>query len=233
MSPHHPSALLAGATGLVGSHLLRELLGRTGADGSPTYGRVTVVTRRPLAEALGPGAVPREGGVELREVHADFDHLSRLRDALQSDHVFCALGTTMRKAGSRERFRRVDFDYPRTVAHVAREAGARHFSLVSSIGAGPGARGFYLRVKGEAEEAVAGVGYPSVTIVRPSVIGGTRGESRPGEAVAKWLLSVVPGRYRTIHPRDIAACMVTLALREAPGVRIVESEEIRRIAALS
>lgn len=219
-----PEALLAGATGLVGGYLLRELVSRVGADGAPAYARVTVLTRRPLAQAP-------EGEVAVREVVADFASLERARHALGAEHVFCALGTTMRKAGSRKRFREVDLDYPVALARLAREAGARHFSLVSSSGANARSRGFYLRVKGEAEAGLAGAGYPSVTVARPSVIGGQRGESRPLEALAKWALAFAPGRMRTVHARDIARSMVTLALMEAPGLRVVESEEIRRIAA--
>lgn len=214
---------------------MQELLERRGPDGRPAYRSVTVLSRRPVGEPLPHrGVSAGQAGLEfpeVREVVTDFSLLPDVREALAADHVFCALGTTIRKAGSRERFRQVDYDYPATLGQLSRETGARHFSLVSSVGAEPGARGFYLKVKGETEEALQEVGFPSLTVVRPSVIGGPRGESRPMETLAKWALSLVPGRYRTVHARDIARCMVTLALEERTGVRVVESEEIRRIAA--
>ena len=235
MTRDRPTALVAGATGLVGGFVLRELLDRRDPDGLPAYRSVTVLSRRPLEEALPDrGVSDGQAGAdvpEIREVVTDFSLLPDVREALAADHVFCALGTTIRKAGSRERFRRVDYDYPTTLGRLSLKTGARHFSLVSSVGADPGARGFSLRVKGETEEALRDLGLPSVTVMRPSVIGGPREESRPMETLAKWALALVPGRYRTVHARDIARCMVKLALEERPGIRVVESEEIRRIAA--
>lgn len=230
MSRERPTALLAGATGLVGEHLLRELTERVGADGTPAYRSITAVSRRRLVDALGPGALDRPSGVQVREVQVDFTQLHQVAGELEADHVYCALGTTLRRARSKDRFRRVDFDHPLTLARLALDAGARHFSLVSSIGANSRARGFYLKVKGETEEALREVGYPSVSILRPSIIGGPRRDSRPMEALGTALLSVAPARWRTLHARDVARCMVTLALAEAPGVRVVESAEIRRIA---
>ncbi|UCC25641.1 MAG: NAD(P)H-binding protein [Gemmatimonadales bacterium] len=224
--PDAPRAILAGATGLVGRYLLRELLTRTRGDGDPAYREVVVLTRRPLPDALPAGL----DGDRVQEVEADFTRLGELGEAVVADHVFCALGTTIRKAGSRERFRAVDHGLPMALARATRAAGARHFGLVSSMGARSDAGTFYLRVKGELEEELRGVGFPSVGIVRPSVIGGPRGEFRPAEAVGRVLLSLVPGRLRTVHAADIAAAMVTLALEEAPGVQVLESEEIRRLA---
>lgn len=224
--PQAPRALLAGATGLVGRYLLRELLARTRDDGDPAYREVVVLTRRPLPDLLLAG-LDRD---RVQEVEVDFTRLGELGAAAVADHVFCALGTTIRKAGSRERFREVDHGLPLALARATRAVGARHFGLVSSMGARADAGAFYLRVKGELEEELRGVGFPSVGIVRPSVIGGPRGEFRPAEAVGRVLLSLVPGRLRTVHAADIATAMVTVALEEAPGIRVLESEEIRRMA---
>lgn len=220
-------ALLTGATGLVGRYLLSELLGRTESDGQPVYDQVVVLTRR----SLPPGLLDGLDSHRIRVEEVDFEELDAVEFEAAVDHVFCALGTTIRKAGSRERFREVDYGLPLAVAGWTRAAGARHFSLVSSMGARTDAGAFYLRVKGEVEAALAEVGFPSVGIVRPSVIGGPRDEFRPAEALGRVLLSVVPGRLRTVHARDIAAAMVSLALEEDPGVRVLESEEIRKVAA--
>ncbi|HSJ65300.1 MAG TPA: NAD(P)H-binding protein [Gemmatimonadaceae bacterium] len=213
-SPPGRRVLLAGATGLVGSELLRRLL----AD--PSVARVVAIARRPLGE--------RSGRLEPRIV--DFEHLDQARDAFAVEQVFCALGTTIRQAGSRERFRRVDFDYAVEIGRLAREQGARHYLLVSAVGATATSRIFYNRVKGELEDAVRGLGYPSLTIARPSLLLGDRGEWRMGEEIGKWLGWLLPGRLRPVEASDVAAALVDAARADAPGMRIIESEEIRRRA---
>jgi uncharacterized protein YbjT (DUF2867 family) len=203
------AALVAGATGLVGSELVHQLATH------PGYARVIAVVRRPTD--LPPAVVP---------IIADFDRLEQARQHLAADHVFCALGTTIRKAGSQAAFRRVDHDYVVALARLARECGARHFLLVSSLGADPRSRVFYNRVKGEVEAAVRALGYPSVTIVRPSLLLGPRTEFRLGEALAKPLGPLMPRSWRPVHARAVAATMIRAALAEAPGARIIESRDI-------
>jgi uncharacterized protein YbjT (DUF2867 family) len=208
------TALVAGATGLVGGHIVRLL-----AD-QPGYDRILVVARRPVVDAP-----PR---VEVLLV--DFDTLPDHEQDLVADHVFCALGTTRKAAGSRHRFRQVDLEYPRRLAHITRQNGARHFSLVSAIGANPRSLFFYNRVKGEAEAAVRGAGFPSGAILRPSVLGGAREEPRPAERVAQKAMRLAPARWRTVHAADVARAAIRLAADEEPGWRIVESRQIHRIA---
>ncbi|HUG40183.1 MAG TPA: NAD(P)H-binding protein [Longimicrobiales bacterium] len=210
-------ALVAGATGLVGGQLLRQL-----AD-DPRYHAVTALVRRPL-----PPALRRE---RVRQVTVDYDRLADRAADLAADHVFCALGTTIRDAGSRDRFRRVDHDYPRDLARLARDAGARHFALVSAVGANARSRVFYNRVKGEAEAAVRAVDYPSGALFRPSILGGRREIGRPMERLGQRIAALVPGRYRLVPAADVAAAMIAVAAREPAAWRIVESEEIRAIAA--
>jgi uncharacterized protein YbjT (DUF2867 family) len=214
------TALVAGATGLIGGHLIRLLVR------DPRYHRIVVLARRPLP--------PHLDGQGVRTHVLDFERLeTRARDLaadLAVDHVFCALGTTLRAAGSRARFQRVDLDYTRMLARLARQAGARHFSLVSSIGANPESRVFYSRVKGEAEAAVRELGYPSGSLLRPSILGGEREQDRPIERVGQRIAALIPGRYRLVKAEDVAWAMVDLAVREEPGWRVVESEEVRRIA---
>ena len=206
------TAILAGATGLVGGECLRRLLA------SPRYERVIVVTRRKLAD------VPADR--KLRQVVTEFENLGEVRDRLRGDHVFCALGTTIRKAGSQERFRAVDYEYPLRLAQLTRKNGARHFSIVSALGASRTSPFFYSRVKGEMEEGLRQLGWPSLAIVRPSVIAGDRAESRPLERLSEHLLRFAPATWRPVAARDIAAEMIATALREPPGVTVIESRDI-------
>lgn len=140
--------------------------------------------------------------------------------------MLCALGTTLRRAGSRERFREVDLGYPLRIAELALRRGAGHFLLVSSVGADPGSRFFYSRVKGELEQAILELGYPAVTVVRPSLLLGERREFRPGEQIAKRFGFLAPPRYRPVHAADVAAILVDAARRREPGKRVIESREI-------
>lgn len=206
------TALLAGATGLVGGEILRRLLA------CDDYSRVLVLTRRDLGIAAR--------GKKVRQVLTDLDGLAGVRDDLQADHVFCALGTTIAKAGSQDNFRRVDQVYPLQLAQFAHAAGARHFSIVSALGADARSRVFYSRVKGEVEAALRAMGWPSLCIVRPSLIAGDRGESRPMERLAVHALRFAPAKWRPVAAGDIAAAMVNTALRSPPGVTTIESRDI-------
>jgi uncharacterized protein YbjT (DUF2867 family) len=178
---------------------------------------VTALTRRALGTPLGD---------RVQEAVVDFERLDAAGDVLAADHVYCALGTTIRNAGSREAFRRVDHDYVVALARAARARGARHFLLVSSIGADPRARTFYLRVKGDVEEAVQALGYPAVTIVRPSLLLGPRDEVRPVEVLMKPLGALMPRRFRPVHARAVAATLIRAGLSDRAGVTIVESRDI-------
>ena len=210
------TAILAGATGLVGGECLRQLLA------CPRYERVIVVTRREL------GAAARHD--KLREVVVEFDRLGDAKARLRGDHVFCALGTTIRKAGSQAKFRAVDYEYPLRLARLGLQNGARHFSVVSALGASRSSPFFYSRVKGEVEEGLRQMGWPSLGIFRPSVIAGERAESRPLERVSEHLLRFAPATWRPVPARDIAGAMIAVALREPPGVTVIESREISGVA---
>lgn len=212
-TPRSPgrSVLLAGATGLVGAEVLRQLV----ADRSVT--RIVVIGRRPIASAD-----PRVSSTTV-----DFDRLDANPALFAVDQIISALGTTIKQAGSEQAFRRVDFDYPLAMARLGLRQGARHFLVVSSLGANPESRLFYNRVKGELEEQLRSLGYRSVTIVRPSLLLGKRDEFRLLERVGMVIGEIVPGRYRPVQASAVAESLVDAARTDAPGLHIIESEEIR------
>ena len=208
-----PSVALLGATGLVGSQCL-DLLAADRA-----FERVVVIARRKFAEALAPRV---EGHL------VDMDRLGDRPELFNVDQIICALGTTIRAVGgSRARFREVDHDIPLAAAEAGRRQGARHFLLVSALGASVESRFFYSRVKGELEDALRSLGYRSVTIVRPSILLGERSDVRTGEVAARWLRWVVPGRYRPVDARDVAKVLVAAAREDRPGYHVIESDQIR------
>ncbi|WP_043308392.1 oxidoreductase [Pseudomonas sp. ML96] len=209
LTPQH--ILLAGATGLTGEHLLDRLLNE------PTISRVLAPSRSPLAE------------------HPHLDNpVGQLSDLLpqlagQIDAAFCCLGTTIRQAGSQDAFRAVDQELVLAFARRARELGTRHLLVISALGADPRSTVFYNRVKGETEEELKAMDWPQLTIVRPSLLLGPRREFRLGERLAAPLLRWIPGKYRGIEVAALARALWRLALEESDGIRIVESDELRRL----
>lgn len=215
------AALIAGASGLVGHYLLDML------TGAPEYDRVVAVVRRPL-EFEHP---------KLVEVVASFDALDQLPEPLRGDDAFCCLGTTMKRAGSREAFRAVDHGAVLAFAWAAQRGGARRFFTVSAVGADPASRIFYNRVKGETEAALQVLGFDTLAIFRPGLLRGPRREYRFGErlgaaalALAKPLLIGGWRRYRSIHAATVARAMARASfVARAEGVRTFENEEIAEL----
>lgn len=203
--------LLVGATGAVGRAVLTQAL----AD--PRVAEVVALTRRPLAAAT-----------KLTNVVVDFDNLPAHAPWWKVDAVVCTLGTTRRAAGSNEKFAVVDRDLPLRIAQLARAAGATRFALNSSLGADAASGNFYLRTKGEAEDAIRQLGYPGYTIVRPSLIDADRAEGRPGEHLAlvfaRTLNPLIPRRWKAVKPDAIAHALLDAALAPAPLSRVIESE---------
>lgn len=213
---NHRSILLIGATGLVGSECLRLLLE------NDAFSRVVVLSRRPLVAALPHPKL---------HVHlVDFDRLTSAASWFAVDQIMCALGTTMKAAGSRRRFRAVDLLYPLTAAHLGVEKKVSHFLLVSSLGADVGSRFFYNRMKGELENAVTELPYRSITIARPSLLVGKPEHSRLAERGVGGLMGLFPARYRPIHATDVARALVEQAVADKPGWRIIESIKLRELA---
>lgn len=218
-SPGPPwrTALLAGATGLVGREILHGLL----AD--PTVASVHVLARRPFA-ASHP---------KLTVVVVDFTALPALPAC---DEAYLALGTTIKVAGSQPAFRAVDFDASLAVAVAAQVAGARRLGLVSAMGADPRSRIFYNRVKGELEEAVGALGYAGVVIARPSVLAGERASlgqpPRRGEQLAlkvsRWLKPLIPADYRSIAAADVARALLR-SVPLAQGVQVLPSGRMQEM----
>ncbi len=215
------TALLVGATGLVGSHCLDDLL-ESGA-----YERVIAFTRRPLGREH-----PR-----LIETIVDFSKLAEIEPFPVAD-VFCTLGTTIGQAGSQHAFLKVDFEYPSIIAERSAAAGAKQFMLVSSVGADPKSSNFYLRVKAELEKSVSSRSFESVHIFRPSGLIGSRAELRVAELlgvtavraaqfamVGKWR------KYRPIAASTVASAMVNAARQGKPGRHIYHYDEIVALAA--
>jgi uncharacterized protein YbjT (DUF2867 family) len=220
--PEPRSALLLGATGLVGGHCLRLLLHE------PAYTRVHALGRRPLGRAHP----------KLVEHVADFDRLGETAPEVRADDVFCCLGTTIAVAGSRQAFRRVDHDYVVAGARLALANGAKRFLLVSALGADERSRVFYNRVKGEAERDVSALGFEGVVILRPSLLLGERAERRRGEEMGKRVIRVIGPllvgplrKYRGIEAETVARAMVRQALANPTGVHVVESDQVSRLGA--
>jgi uncharacterized protein YbjT (DUF2867 family) len=219
--PEQRTALLLGATGLVGGHCLNRLL----AD--ETYGSVVALSRRPLDRTHA----------KLANHVVDFDRYETYYSLLKVDDVFCCLGTTIKQAGSKEAFRRVDFEYPVQIAKRARAQGAQQYLLVSSLGASVSSPFFYSQVKGEVEQAVSALSFSGVYIFRPSLLRGERKEVRRGEQISEkvldglgFLLQGPLKKYRPTPADAVAAAMIATAKARPGGTQILESDEIEEVA---
>lgn len=220
MNEPRSTLLLAGATGLVG----RELIAAARERGVAVH---ALVRREPAAKVAG-----------VRWQVVDFAALPPLPAA---EVAVSALGTTIKVAGSQAAFRAVDFDAVLAFARAAHAAGTRRFGVVSALGADARSANFYGRVKGEAEAALAAVGFEVLVIARPSLLVGDRESlgqpSRIGErlglALAVPLAPLIPLRWRPIPARTVARALLAALADARPGVRVVESAELQRLGGAS
>jgi uncharacterized protein YbjT (DUF2867 family) len=206
--------LILGSTGLVGQQLLALALS------DPSIARVTAPTRRPLT--------PHP---KLHNPVFDFNTLPTEAEWWRADAALCALGTTIKQAGSRDAFRSVDFDLIVKAAECTKRAGTEVFVLNSSLGADSRSRNFYLQVKGQTEDALRKIGFSRLVLIRPSLLdGGKRAQRRTGEELglllSKPFKRLIPKRYRPVKTRDVAVAMLAAAASLETGVRIIESEQL-------
>ncbi len=213
-------ALVVGGTGLIRGYLVEYLLK------DKEYDEVVVLTRKEFPQQH----------FKLDKRIVDFENLEHELKSVQVHDVFCALGTTIRKAGSQEAFRKVDFEYPLRTASAAMKLGAKRFLVVSSVGADASSSNFYLKTKGELERALSVEGFGGLVIFRPSILLGEQSELRPSErfaaAVMKTVTPLMKGplaRYRPIQASTVASAMIAAAKQNPRGTHVFESEQIRNL----
>jgi len=219
------TALVAGATGLVGGELVKLLLA------NDAYERVVVLVRKEIGLRHA----------KLEQAVINFDELDQLPiERFAGADVFCALGTTIKKAGSQDNFRLVDYTYPMVLGRLAKQYGAKAFLIITAMNSDERSLFFYSRVKGEVERDLAKLGLPQLHIFRPSLITGERQEHRTGEQFAAKLSAGLPflfagpmARYKPNPATDIAKAMLLTALAEAiePSPHIISPGDIAKLAA--
>ena len=209
-------ALLFGATGLTGTHVLERLIN------DDNYERIKIFTRSDLPYS----------GNKAEIFKTPIENIGNYEDEIKGDNLFCCLGTTIKKAGSRKNFRKVDYEFPVKIARIAEKNRVPGFHVISAIGADAESSSFYLRTKGELENALLGMDFQRLIILRPSLLLGKRDEFRLWEELAKLFMQLLrPGlrgrfrKYRGIEAETVAKAMVKLANSET-GKLIFESHEI-------
>lgn len=197
-------AVLIGATGLIGGHILQQLTDDSSVE------EIRVLVRRPMQASC-----PR-----VKVIQLSFSDKAAMSEAIRGcDTVFCAIGTTRRKTPNLADYRKIDFDIPVFAAQLSAEAGIQSFHLVSSVGANSKSNNFYLKIKGETEEAVNKTEIPSIVIYRPSLLLGIRKEIRIAETLSTWLVPffsfLFPGNYKPIQASTVASAMIRDAKKGA------------------
>jgi uncharacterized protein YbjT (DUF2867 family) len=221
MSINQPffNALILGYTGAVGSALLEELVK------SDKVNSIVCLGRRPAAYDHH----------KIQFVQADLSKLVNHLDAFSGiSRVYCCLGTTMKQAGSKEAFKKVDYNMVVDAANIAKQAGVTHFSLISAVGADAKSNIFYNRVKGETESALEAVGFDRISIYRPGLLLGERKEVRVGERIGAAILPLIqwifPARFRAIQVRTVAKAMLLNSIKTDEGKEVIFNEEMEILA---
>jgi uncharacterized protein YbjT (DUF2867 family) len=217
---NNKTALVFGATGLIGNLLLEELIK------SAAYREIRIFVRN-TAGISHPNVIETIIGFDPAEAYAE---------QIKGDDLFICLGTTIKKAGSVKKMEEIDRDLPIKIAAIASSNGVKRVAVVSSLGASIGSKNYYLRIKGEMEEGILKLKFENIAIIRPSMLLGERKEKRTGEAVGKIVMEtfkpLLKGKfrkYRAIHGRDVARAMLTI-LQKEPVKNVYESDELQKIA---
>lgn len=215
------TALVVGASGLVGHHLLSQLLS------NEYYQKVIVVARNTLA--IDTSSYSQQMREKLHLITVDFEQLSLTN--IYADHVFCALGTTIKKAGSKHAFCQVDFAYPLLVAQQCKENGASLFAIVSAMGANSNSQIFYNKVKGDIEDSLRQLNFEHLGIFRPSMLSGDRGEFRIKEYIGSLFMKafafLLPKNYRIIAANKVASAMIKYARSPNNKISIILSGQMQ------
>ena len=210
------TAILFGATGLIGSHVLQELLK------DERYSHILLFSRKSI----------HTGSSKVIEIITGFEDKEILESNLHVDEIFCCLGTTIAKAKSKEAFRKVDYDLPVMIGVAAKKNGVTKMMVVSSLGADAQSNNFYLRTKGEMEQSLRSLALPSLHFFRPSMLLGSRNESRPAETIGKFAMQALSflfvgglKKYKAISAHSVAKAMINVANANHPD-DVYESDEI-------
>lgn len=210
------TAIVAGASGLTGKELVQKLIL------SDHYRLIYILSRKKS------GLVHEK----IRKLVIDFEKIGQLKFDEPIDDLFCTLGTTMKKAGSRDNFKKVDYEYVVTFGRLGKNIGASKFLVISAMGANPKSPVFYNRIKGITEEALKNIGYKQLVILRPSLLLGERSEKRFAERLSglimKTLNFLIPDNYKGIQAERVADSMLNMALKSTEKVLIVKSGEMLR-----
>ena len=215
------TALIIGSTGLIGSHLLELLLESIEYDQIITF-------------------VKRDSGIQhpkLKQHIIDFDKPETYSTLVVGDDFFCTIGTTIKNAGSKDAFRKVDFEYPKLFADLALKSNIKKFLLISSLGAAANSGNFYLKTKGEIQDFLKKCNFESVTVLQPSLLLGDRKEFRLGEKIGTFFMKIFSlifigsiKKYKPIQAEDVAKAMYSIAQKNHKGFHILESDAIQEIA---
>ena len=217
--------LIAGASGLVGKTLIKLLL-----NSDRTSSVISIVRKSMNIDHK-----------KLVEKIIDFDNLETELDAINVEVAYCCLGTTIKKAGTKENFEKVDLHYPLRLAEHLHDLGTNQFNIITAIGSNPNSSFYYNRIKGKVEEKLRAVGFTALNIFRPSLLIGNREEHRVGEKLAiagsKVFNPFLFGpfkKYRGIKSEDVAMAMMVVGLDQScQGMNIFESDKIQSLADLS
>ena len=215
------TGLIIGSTGLIGSHLLDLLLE------SQEYEKVITF-------------VKRDSGIQhpkLKQHIIDFDKPDTYKELVVGDDFFCTIGTTIKKAGSQDAFRKVDFEYPKQFASLAQQNKVKQFLIITSLGADANSSNFYLKTKGEIQDFLKNCAFESISILQPSLLLGNRTEFRLGEKMGVYFMKLFSflfignlKKYKAIQSEAVAKAMFIIAQKNYKGFQIIESDSIQEIA---